>query len=202
MTEFHCSLTHQFLLDAKRAYLRRKFTSTKKVHYTEGWVEFKDKKVARSVAEMLNAQPIGGKKGTRWRDDIWTMKYLPKFKWYMLTEQVGEWSSFFISWLCLLIVNLAHETAVHAAKLRVELSQSKNEQQQYLKNVELARVLDKRAAKKKEKGEEFELRPNNQSNKKRSLESADDEQRKKSKRDVESKKAAEVPLDSVLKSIF
>lgn len=104
--------------------------------------------------------------------------------------------------MCLLIVNLAHETAVHAAKLRVELSQSKNEQQQYLKNVELARVLDKRAAKKKEKGEEFELRPNNQSNKKRSLESADDEQRKRSRRDVESKKAAEVPLDSVLKSIF
>lgn len=76
--------------DAKRAYLRRKYTSTKKAHFTEGWVEFKDKKVARSVAEMLNAQPIGGKKGTRWRDDVWTMKYLPKFKWNMLTEQVGE----------------------------------------------------------------------------------------------------------------
>jgi ESF2/ABP1 family protein len=76
--------------DAKRAYLRRKYTSTKKPHFTEGWVEFKDKKVARRVAEMLNAQSIGGKKGTRWRDDIWTMKYLPKFKWNMLTEQVGE----------------------------------------------------------------------------------------------------------------
>lgn len=101
--------------------------------------------------------------------------------------------------------NLAHETAVHAAKLRVELSQSKNEQQQYLKNVELARVLDKRAAKKKEKGEEFELKPNNQLIKKRSLvENTDDEQRKKKKREAhtESKKATEVPLDSVLKSIF
>jgi ESF2/ABP1 family protein len=76
--------------DPKRAYLRRKYTTTKKPHYTEGWVEFKDKKVARSVAEMLNAQPIGGKKGTRWRDDVWTLKYLPRFKWYMLTEQVGE----------------------------------------------------------------------------------------------------------------
>ena len=82
-------------IDAKRAYLRRKYTSTKKPHYTEGWVEFKDKKVARSVAEMLNAQPIGGKKGTRWRDDIWTMKYLPRFKWNMLTEQVGLSSLFF-----------------------------------------------------------------------------------------------------------
>lgn len=54
---------------------------------------------------------------------------------------------------------------MHAAKLRVELSQSKAEQQEYLKNVELARVLDKRVAKKREKGEEFELkirkRPNN-----------------------------------------
>lgn len=79
--------------DPKRAYLRRKYTTTKKPHYTEGWVEFKDKKVARSVAEMLNAQPIGGKKGTRWRDDVWTLKYLPKFKWHMLTEQVGEHGS-------------------------------------------------------------------------------------------------------------
>ena len=51
----------------------------------------------------------------------------------------------------------AHEAAVHAAKLRVELSQSKAEQQEYLKNVELARVLDKRVAKKREKGEEFEF---------------------------------------------
>lgn len=80
-------------VDAKRAYLRRKYTSTKKMHFTEGWVEFKDKKVARSVAEMLNAQPIGGKKGTRWRDDVWTMKYLPKFKWSMLTEQIGGFCS-------------------------------------------------------------------------------------------------------------
>lgn len=90
-------MTDRFI-DAKRAYLRRKYTSTKKPHYTEGWVEFKDKKVARSVAEMLNAQPIGGKKGTRWRDDIWTMKYLPRFKWNMLTEQVGmSLCSFFLS---------------------------------------------------------------------------------------------------------
>lgn len=86
-------ITYHGSPDAKRAYLRRKYTATKKAHYTEGWVEFKDKRVGRSVAEMLNAQPIGGKKGTRWRDDVWTMKYLPKFKWNMLTEQIGECSN-------------------------------------------------------------------------------------------------------------
>ncbi len=51
-----------------------------------------------------------------------------------------------------LIFALAHEAALHTAKLRVELSQSRAEQQDYLKNVELARVLNKRAEKKRGKG--------------------------------------------------
>lgn len=57
--------------------------------YTEAWVEFLDKKMAKVVAEMLNAQVIGGKKGDRWRDDVWTMKYLSGFRWEMLGEQIG-----------------------------------------------------------------------------------------------------------------
>jgi ESF2/ABP1 family protein len=67
-------------------------------------------------------------------------------------------------WVGLKLTDLlaAHEAAVHRAKLRVELSQSKAEQQQYLKNVELAHVLDKRAAKKREQGEGLQLRQNPQ----------------------------------------
>lgn len=41
---------------------------------------------------MMNAQPIGGRPGDKWRDDIWTMKYLSGFKWEMLGEQVGEYA--------------------------------------------------------------------------------------------------------------
>ncbi|KAN0097817.1 hypothetical protein V8E55_002263 [Tylopilus felleus] len=161
--------------DAKTAYLRRKHTTTKKPHFVEGWVEFKDKQVARSVAEMLNAQPIGGKKGTRWRDDVWTMKYLPKFKWNMLTEQI------------------AHEAAVHAAKLRVELAQSRSEQREYLRNVELARILDKRNGKRREKGQGLiELKRR-----------ADDEGRKQTKRPkIVDKTAESGELQSVLGSVF
>ncbi|KAI5452198.1 RNA-binding ATPase activator esf2 [Naganishia albida] len=99
-------------------------------NYTEAWVEFKDKKIAKVVAEMLNASTIGGKKGDRWRDDIWTMKYLSGFKWEMLGEQV------------------AYERQAHSARLRQELSKSRAEQSEYLRNVELARVLEKRKAKK------------------------------------------------------
>ncbi|KII96063.1 hypothetical protein PLICRDRAFT_99295 [Plicaturopsis crispa FD-325 SS-3] len=166
--------------DAKRAYLRKKYTSTKKAHFTEGWVEFKDKRIARSVADMLNAQPIGGKKGTRWRDDVWTMKYLPKFKWNMLTEQV------------------AHEAAIHQARLRVELSQSKTEQRDYLKNVELARVLGKRAERKKEAGKDTELPPRPS---KRPAQDLDEEPRAKHKRE-RTEDTVTGQLGTVLGSIF
>jgi ribose 1,5-bisphosphokinase PhnN len=54
---------------------------------------------------------------------------------------------------------IAHEAAIHAAQLRVELTQSRAEQKEYLKNVELARVLDKRAKRKgKESYEDVEER--------------------------------------------
>jgi len=49
---------------------------------------------------------------------------------------------------------VAHESAVHQAKLRAELSQSRKEQREYLKNVELARVLEKRTVKKLAEGKE------------------------------------------------
>jgi ESF2/ABP1 family protein len=45
------------------------------------------------VAQMLNAQMIGGKKGDKWRDDIWTMRYLSGFKWEMLGEQIGVFNN-------------------------------------------------------------------------------------------------------------
>lgn len=138
---------------------------------------------------MLNAQPIGGKKGTRWRDDVWTMKYLPKFKWNMLTEQIGACFYFMHETCRKLIATSAHEAAVHTAKLRVELAQSKMEQRDYLKNVELARVLDKRNEKRKEKGlGPLEL--------KRPAESSKEESRKRLKH------TDDTQLDSVLGSIF
>lgn len=44
---------------------------------------------------------------------------------------------------------------MHAARLRLELSQSKSEQREYLKNVELARVLDKREERSQAVGKVF-----------------------------------------------
>jgi ESF2/ABP1 family protein len=44
---------------------------------------------------------------------------------------------------------------MHAARLRLELSQSRSEQREYLKNVELARVLNKREERSQAAGKEF-----------------------------------------------
>lgn len=75
----------------------------KSSHFSEGWIEFESKKVARATADMLNAQPIGALGGSapssrrshtgtgvvnRWKDDVWTMKYLKGFRWPMLMEQM------------------------------------------------------------------------------------------------------------------
>ena len=53
------------------------------------WVEFCDKKIAKQVAFNLNGNIMGGKKSNYWHDDIWNIKYLPKFKWYHLNETIG-----------------------------------------------------------------------------------------------------------------
>lgn len=133
-------------------------------HFSEGWVEFCSKGVARSVADMLNAQPIGALGGAahssrksrsggvsnRWKDDVWTMKYLKGFRWPMLMEQMCTCSE-----RCFLLT-AAHERASHAARLRLELSQSAYEQRDYLKKVERARVQREKEAKRAKRGERGE----------------------------------------------
>lgn len=56
--------------------------------YKEGWVEFKKKRVAKMVANTLNGQVISAKKKSPFAEAIWTMKYLHRFKWHHLNEQV------------------------------------------------------------------------------------------------------------------
>merc|ERR1712077_112782 len=71
-------------------------------HFTEGWIEFLSKRVAKEVATNLNNTPVGGKKRSKAHDVLWNIKYLPKFKWTNLSER------------------LAYEKAVHHQRLRTE----------------------------------------------------------------------------------
>ena len=57
--------------------------------FSEAWIEFVDKKQAKAVVEMINCTPMGGKNRSRYKEDLWNLKYLPKFKWDHLTEEIG-----------------------------------------------------------------------------------------------------------------
>jgi len=56
--------------------------------YKEGWIEFEDKIYAKLAEYQLNGRPIGGNKKCIYRDELWNLKYLHKFKWNDLVEDM------------------------------------------------------------------------------------------------------------------
>ncbi|KAI4364198.1 hypothetical protein MLD38_020325 [Melastoma candidum] len=91
--------------------------------FSEGWVEFAKRSVAKRVADMLNGEQIGGKKRSAFYYDIWNIKYLKKFRWDDLTEEI------------------AYKKAVREQKLALELSAAKRERDFYLSRVDKSRAL-------------------------------------------------------------
>ena len=67
---------------------RVKQGGNKKRMYTDGWIEFVNKKDAKNAVELLNARTIGGPKGTYYRDDIWSLRYLKGFKWVRSVPEI------------------------------------------------------------------------------------------------------------------
>eukprot|EP00126_Sphaerothecum_destruens_P003070 Sdes_comp16568_c0_seq1m5879 len=112
---------------------RLKHGGNRKKYYTEGWVEFLDKNIAKGVANSLNNTLIGGKKSNFYHDDIWNIIYLPKFKWNMLTERI------------------ALEKATREQKIRTEIRQSKKENAFYLENVDKSKMISELEKRKKSK---------------------------------------------------
>ncbi|XP_038208201.1 pre-rRNA-processing protein esf2-like [Zerene cesonia] len=96
--------------------------------FTEGWVEFKKKKIAKAVAANLNNTKIGTRKKSRYYDMIWNIKYIPRFKWIHLSER------------------LAYEKAAMKQRLRAEISQAKKEAHYLQSNVEKSKKMKKRKA--------------------------------------------------------
>jgi len=92
---------------------------------------------------------------------------------------------------------VAHEAAVHQAKLRAELSQSRKEQREYLKNVELARVLEKRTERKLAEGKEPPRLKRQQIDA-----SSEDRPKKKRKPKSMAQDGDPAQLSSVLSSVF
>jgi len=78
-------------------------------------VEFADKKTAKRVARALNCQQIGGKRRSRYYDEIWNMKYLKGFKWSNLSEKI------------------VHDRITREQRIRREMVQANKESNLYIK---------------------------------------------------------------------
>eukprot|EP00042_Codosiga_hollandica_P023333 m.91394 g.91394 ORF g.91394 m.91394 type:complete len:318 (+) comp51142_c1_seq1:48-1001(+) len=111
--------------DASSRRRRLKKGGNKKKYYIEGWVEFEDKKVAKRVVASLNGQIVGGDRRNFHYNEIWSMKYLPKFKWHHLTERI------------------AYERAVKEQRLNAEMNQVKKETSIYLDRVARSKSTEK-----------------------------------------------------------
>ncbi|KAL7518004.1 hypothetical protein ACHAWX_002870 [Stephanocyclus meneghinianus] len=113
---------------------RRKAGGSGFKRYTEGWVEFENKKTAKSVGETLNMTRVTNHKRSVHYDDLWNIKYLKGFKWSHLTEKV------------------AYERRVREQKLRVEMMEVRRENASYIAQVEAGKKLDYIEERRKRKG--------------------------------------------------
>ncbi|KAF3776007.1 Pre-rRNA-processing protein [Nymphaea thermarum] len=91
--------------------------------FSEGWVEFAKKSVAKKVAHLLNGEQIGGKKRSKFYHDLWNIKYLSGFKWDHLTEEQ------------------ARKHADREQKLVLEISAARKERDFYLEKFDQSRAL-------------------------------------------------------------
>ncbi|KAI8017870.1 Activator of basal transcription 1 [Camellia lanceoleosa] len=72
---------------------------------------------------MLNGEQIGGRKRSAFFYDLWNIKYLSKFKWDDLTEEI------------------AYKNAIREQKMALEISAAKRERDFYLSKVDQSRAL-------------------------------------------------------------
>jgi ESF2/ABP1 family protein len=116
--------------------------------YKEGWIEFNDKIYAKLAEYQLNGKPIGGSRKCPYRDELWNLKYLHKFKWNDLIE------------------NITMEKKIQEKKLKIEIAQSKRENDFIVKNYEKSKkFLNKKKNIENEKGEKKEEEEKDNKNK-------------------------------------
>ena len=106
--------------------------------YTEGWVEYESKQIAKRVALSLHEQRMSNHKRNPHYDDRWCMKYLSSFQWNHLTEKV------------------AYERRVREQKLRLETLQAHRHVQQYRQLMETSQKLDYIAARRQDVNDDDE----------------------------------------------
>ncbi|KAI9316808.1 hypothetical protein BX666DRAFT_1947096 [Dichotomocladium elegans] len=165
--------------DERSARRRKKYTRERRTRFTEGWVEFKSKVKAKRLAEFLNMRQIGGKRKSPFYYDTWTIKYLPKFKWRHLTEQI------------------AYERKAREQQLMAEMAQAKREDKAYVESVARSKMHKSMEEKKRSRGQEAD-----ESNKIRRTFAQREKKQREVTDDVDAGKKALERMDGQMKKVL
>ena len=130
--------------------------------YKEGWIEFEDKIFAKLCEYQLNGKPIGGNKKCPYKDDLWTIKYLHKFKWHNLMEKIN------------------FDKNVRKNLLKTEIKQGIRENNFIIKNYEKSKAINKK--RKREEEDNKQEKNNDEKNEFNKEESKEDEKIKLKKK--------------------
>ncbi|KAL7674939.1 hypothetical protein ACOME3_001211 [Neoechinorhynchus agilis] len=91
VSDVHAALTQYG--EVGRIYLKpdESVSHSKQFKFNEGWVEFRNKKVAKLVAANLNNRQVEGKsRKVPWYYDLWNIRYMPKLKWSHIKEENAQ----------------------------------------------------------------------------------------------------------------
>ena len=142
---------------------KKKDENGKKIQcYKEGWIEFEDKIFAKLCEYQLNGKPIGGNKKCPYKDDLWTIKYLHKFKWHNLMEKIN------------------FDKNVRKNLLKTEIKQGIRENNFIIKNYEKSKAINKK--RKREEEDNNQEKNNDEKNEFNKEESKEDEKIKLKKK--------------------
>lgn len=116
---------------------RKQNGGCRKRGFTEGWVEFMEKKIAKKFVRRYNGQPIGGKKRNPFFEELWCVKYLSKFKWDHLLEGIRKSQRK----IRVAEIRSGYRKMMHRQEIQQELAEAKKQQEVYLNRVQTAKRL-------------------------------------------------------------
>lgn len=119
----------------------------KKQNYKEGWVEFSNKLMAKLCEYELNGKVIGGKRNLPFREDLWTIKYLHKFKWHHLIEKIS------------------FNKKLREQRMKAEITQARREANFIEEKFEQSKIMNKKIKKRERENEELNENGNVESEK-------------------------------------
>ncbi|KAK4538682.1 hypothetical protein CDCA_CDCA19G4707 [Cyanidium caldarium] len=105
---------------------------SRRKRFTEGWVEFADRRAARRAAALLQGTAMDARnKRSRFHADLWCLRYVPGLQWHHLTDE------------------LAAQRRARLLRTKNEARRARQERDFWLEQVDAGRAVDHMVARRR-----------------------------------------------------